>query len=82
MTRTEIDELIKELEKNYHVKCEFERHEFQEYGKLIVTPNLPMAFNIGPFFNKDLLIKELDELEAIRQARLNQILGGRNEQDR
>lgn len=68
MTRTEIDELIEYLEKNYHVKCS---HSFsvslfsgsEEYLK--ITPTLELFFR-GANMNKETIINKLDKLDLIR----------------
>lgn len=66
MTRTEIDDLIKELEKNYHVKCELaEVLEFSGEG-LIITPTLPYKFLLNDGAIKQIIINKLDKLDLIR----------------
>lgn len=65
MTRTEIDELITYLEKNYHVKCEYVPEGEFTRQELIVTPNLSYDFS-GFSLRRQHIIAKLDELDLIK----------------
>lgn len=70
MTRTEIDELIKELEKNYYVKCEY--LAYNDYGmeEIVIRSTLHTHYTEPskvPFQQaKYVIIDKLNKLDLIR----------------
>lgn len=66
MTRTEIDELIEYLEKNYHVECEYmPEHEFMP-EQLMVWPEPPPIVFKGLDFDSKNIRGKLNALDLIR----------------
>ncbi len=68
MTRDEIDELIKYLEKNYYVKCEYLPANEEKFirERLIVYLKHPPILFCGVDFNKKNITGKLNALDLIR----------------
>lgn len=68
MTRDEIDELIRELEKNYYVKCEYVPQDGEAYSQsqLIVFLHPPPIIFKGLDFDKKNIRGKLNALDLIR----------------
>lgn len=66
MTREEIDELIKDLEKNYHVICKYIPEDDYELEKLMVWPEPPPITFKGLGFSKKNIKGKLNALDLIR----------------
>lgn len=66
MTQEEIDELIKDLEKNYHVICKYIPEDDFEPEKLMIWPEPPPITFKGADLHKKNIRGKLNALDLIR----------------
>lgn len=70
MTRTEIDELIEYLEKNYHVECEYLPYNNYNMEEIVIRSTLHTHYTepskVPSHQAKDVITNKLDKLDLIR----------------